>query len=430
MSKEMLSILPIGYHYSNGRNEQMTILLYIDPGTGSMLFSLLIGLAATAVFGLRALLLKLKFGFGKKEKSDSSRIPYVIFSDHKRYWNVFKGICEEFDKRGVDVVYYTLSQDDPVFECGLEHIHPEYLGEGNKPYSRLNFLKADILISTTPGLDVYQWKRSRDTKCYIHIPHSVDDLTGYRMFGLDHYDVVLASGINQEEAIRKIESLRPGIKAKEIEVVGSTYMDDLRNELLSLPERTENETPVILVAPSWGPSAILSKYGDSLLSSLEKTGFHIIVRPHPQSFSSEKEMLSTLMEKHSSIEWNRDNNNFPVMERSDILITDFSGIIFDYALTFNRPIVYADTHFDTIVYDADWLDEEMWSLRVLPKLGIKLEEKDFKNIKQVLLNAMDSRDIAEEREEVKAVCLSHIGESRKTIVDYLVEKEKTLKQEE
>ncbi len=46
--------------------------------------------------------------------------------------------------------------------------------------------------------------------------------------------------------------------------------------------------------------------------------------------------------------------------------------------------IHAGTSFDPIVYDADWLDEDMWSLRVLPKLGIKLEENDFDNIKGVL----------------------------------------------
>ena len=43
----------------------MTIIpilpLYIDPGTGSMLFSILVGLLATAYFLGRALLIKLKF---------------------------------------------------------------------------------------------------------------------------------------------------------------------------------------------------------------------------------------------------------------------------------------------------------------------------------------------------------------------------------
>ena len=41
--------------------------LYIDPGTGSMLFSLVIGLVATLTFGLRALFIKIRFGFDKKD---------------------------------------------------------------------------------------------------------------------------------------------------------------------------------------------------------------------------------------------------------------------------------------------------------------------------------------------------------------------------
>ena len=45
--------------------------LYIDPGTGSMLFSLFIGIAAAASFALRALYLRLKFLFsgGKTDRN-------------------------------------------------------------------------------------------------------------------------------------------------------------------------------------------------------------------------------------------------------------------------------------------------------------------------------------------------------------------------
>ena len=37
------------------------MLLYIDPGTGSMLFSILIGIVSTLVFFGRQLFLKIKF---------------------------------------------------------------------------------------------------------------------------------------------------------------------------------------------------------------------------------------------------------------------------------------------------------------------------------------------------------------------------------
>ena len=93
------------------------MLLYIDPGTGSMLISLFIGLATTAIFGARILYSKFKYIFtGEKAKNlkitDNERI--VIFSDHKRYWNVFKPICDEFEKRQIPISFYTASSDDPT----------------------------------------------------------------------------------------------------------------------------------------------------------------------------------------------------------------------------------------------------------------------------------------------------------------------------
>ena len=211
--------------------------LYIDPGTGSMLFSLFIGVAAAASFGLRALYLKFKFVFsgGKIDKSEGSdRIPFVIFSDHKRYWNVFKPICNEFEGRGINVHFYTASPDDPALSENYRYVKTEYLGEKNKPYARLNMLNADVLLATTPNLGIYQWKRSRRVKCYVHIPHSVSDFAGYRMFALDHYDCVIASGENQLPSMRKLEELRPSIKKKEFKVVGSTYLDSMKNRLDTL----------------------------------------------------------------------------------------------------------------------------------------------------------------------------------------------------
>ena len=59
---------------------------YIDPGTGSMLFTILIGLIGTAVYGLRLLIMKLRFKLsGGKAETNQSKIPFVIFSDGKRY---------------------------------------------------------------------------------------------------------------------------------------------------------------------------------------------------------------------------------------------------------------------------------------------------------------------------------------------------------
>lgn len=399
----------------------MNYILYIDPGTGSMLFSLFIGVAATFVFAFRAIIIKLRFMIsgGKTEKINESKIPYVIFSDHKRYWNVFKPICDEFEKRGIDLIYYTQSEDDPCLSEKYNHVKAEFIGEGNKGFVKMNMLNAGTVISTTPGLDVFQWKRSKNVDKYIHIPHSFD-IESYRMFSLDHYDAVLTYGDHQIDFIRNIENLRPTTRRKDLVNVGATYFDNAIEHIKTLEKHELNkDNPTVIVAPSWGPSSILSRFGDKLIQSLVDTGFKIIIRPHPQSFSSEKEILEPLIQRYKTIEWNRDNDNLAVLNRADMLITDFSSVMFDWAFMFDRPFMYAETNFDTSIYDAAWNDNTPWVLTTAENIGIKLKEENFSNLREIILEAVNNTSLASARRTLKDVCWTHQGESAKIIVDYL-----------
>ena len=403
------------------------MFLYIDPGTGSMLFSILIGVVSTLVFLGRKLFLKIKFFLsgGKSEKINNEKIPYVIFSDHKRYWNVFKPICDEFEKRGINLVYWTASPDDTALKEQYKYVKTEFIGEGNKAYARLNMMNASIVLSTTPGLDVYQWKRSKNVDFYIHILHMVGDPIMYRMFGLDFYDSVILSGDYQVEQLRKLEAMR-SLKNKELKVLGCTYLDFMRSQLLTKGiAKKESSDKIILVAPTWGASGILSKYGEKLLDALVRTGYHIVVRPHPQSFSSEKEMIDNLMQKYPESEkfsWNSDNDNFDILNKSDLMITDYSGIIFDYAFVFEKPLICADTKFDSSPYDAAWFDQECWTFKILPEIAARLDEKDFQDIKNLIDSMTSDQILKKNRDKVRDESWVNIGNSAKLTVDYLIEK--------
>ena len=232
--------------------------LYIDPGTGSMLFSLAIGLVSVIWFGARKLYLKLKYLTPGKVKMDAETTPLVIFSDNKRYWKNFEPVIRELDMRGIDMVYMTQSSDDPALASPYSHLHAEFIGEGNKGLARMNFLKATIVLATTPGLDVYQWKRSKEVKRYVHMQHGANEMTTYRMFGIDFYDGLLVSGQYQIDDTRALEKLR-NEEPKEMVLVGIPYMDDIVNRLRENPAPKHETT--VLVAPSWGESTILRKFG-------------------------------------------------------------------------------------------------------------------------------------------------------------------------
>ncbi|MBO5638822.1 MAG: CDP-glycerol glycerophosphotransferase family protein [Oscillospiraceae bacterium] len=405
------------------------MFLYIDPGTGSMLFTILIGVLSAAIYAFRGVWVKLKFllSGGNSKHNDDAPIPFVFFTDSKRYWSIFKPLCDEMERRGEQVLYLTAEPDDPLLDEEYHNIRAEYAGAGNKTFARMNMLKADVVLSSTPGLDVYQWKRSRDVKWYTHVFHAANDVTLYRMFGIDYYDALLLSGEYQIREIRELEALRH-LPEKELRLAGLPHMDALRERLMNTAPVPEHETTVLL-APSWGPSGILSKYGSRIIDRLLGTGFHVIIRPHPQSFISEREMLDSLIGKYpesEQLQWDRSIDNFDVLHRSDILISDFSGVIFDYTLVFDKPIIYADTSFDDGMYDAWWLEDGLWTFSILDQLGLQLTEENMEDIRSLIQQCLSENRFKEGRDRARAETWANIGHSVEAIADYLVEKRSEL----
>lgn len=403
---------------------------YIDPGTGSMLFTILIGVLGAAFYSLRMLFIKLRYRAkgGKLEELDK-KIPLVIFSDGKQYWKVFAPICKALSERGQEVVYYTMSQDDPALSAEVPGMKAEYIGDDNRAFTKLNFLKANVVFSTTPGLDVYQWKRSKNVDYYVHIPHAPNDITLYRMFGIDYYDALLLSGKYQCEQIRQLEEKRE-LPAKELKLCGIPYMDDMAARLTQVGPAPEHERTVLL-APSWGDSALFGVYGGKIIEKLLETGYHVIVRPHPQSFKSETALMDKLMAAYPNadkLEWNRDSDNFEVLRRSDILISDFSGVTFDFALIYDKPVIYTNPNFDLGPYDAWWIDDPLWTASVLPRIGAELTEDKMDSLKALIDTCIEDPRYAEGRRTVKEETWVNPGKGAEAVADYLVKKLAALKE--
>lgn len=407
--------------------------LYIDPGTGSMLFSILIGAIATLYFLGRAAILKAKLLLGAKKDgvalTDNNFRQYVVYNEGMQYWNLFKPVCDEFERRQLELTYYTSAEKDPVFEQGYQFVKPEFIGEGNKAFVRLNMLSAGVVLMTTPGLNVYQLKRSKRVKHYAHVVHMTSDATMYRLFGVDYFDSLLLTGDYQAADVRRLEEQR-GLPTKELVTVGCPYLDVLQEKIVSLPAE-ERHPFTVLVSPSWGASALLSRYGERLLDPLVETGWRIIVRPHPQSKKSEAELLTRLEERYkdkSNVEWDYERDNIYAMKKSDVMISDFSGIIFDYTFLCGKPILYVTSDMDLRPYDAYDIDggKDLWQFRVLKKLGQELDPASFTAIKDTIQSLTSDQVLAAARQEAKDTAWMHRGEAGKRIADYMVQKAATL----
>jgi hypothetical protein len=402
--------------------------LYIDPGTGSMLFSLVMGLAAVAYFFMRTLLIKTKLLFwGKKAAVSGTRHSFVIYNEGIQYWNVFRPALDAFERQGIRVLYLTSAENDPFFGATYTHITGEYIGAGNKAFARLNLLDADVVLMTTPGLEVYQLKRSKGVKHYAHILHDTGDATCYRLFGIDWFDSILLSGEYQKSDIRRLEEIR-GLKQKELVVVGSAYLDVCQEKAKNLFGE-KNHRFTVLVSPSWGKGSLLNVFGERLLDPLVKTPWRIMVRPHPQSKKSEEAMLVKLQERYhnaDNVVWDFSAENLEALAISDVMISDFSGIIFDYIFLFNKPVIYTNAFFDIEMYDASDLDHLPWRFEAVKTFGKELQDSDLEKLPDIIREAAVDEYAALARQRAKETAWQYAGDAGSRVADFLIKKQKEI----
>lgn len=316
---------------------------YLDPGTGSMLLSVLIGLLSTAYFMLRklpALFRPVLFRLtGKTRLLERRQI--VIYGESANYWGTFRPLLEELGRRGVAVQYLTSSENDPCFTaCLPDCIRCQYIGTGNTAYTTLNLLEADAMVLTTPGVGVLQIRRSKGVGKYIHILHSIGDIHYYKLFSFDYYDAIICCGEYQVASLRALEALR-GTKPKELPLAGCPYLDALVAKRDSLPAVSPDDN-CVLVAPTWGRLGMLTRYGAAIPKALAEAGFHVILRPHPQSYISDTKLMEHLeieLAANANITWDRNPDGFASLRRASVLISDFSGVIYDFAFVFFRPVI-------------------------------------------------------------------------------------------
>lgn len=172
-----------------------------------------------------------------------------------------------------------------------------------------------------------------------------------------------------------------------------------------------------------GSSGLLRRYGEKLLDPLADAGFDIIVRPHPQSKSVEKDMLDRLQERYagnSKIKWDFAPDNIVSLSKADIMISDFSSITLDYAFLREKPFLSVIGGFDPRPYDAGKVPHELWQFRILPEIGRELREEDFKEIKNIIEGMTENPDAAEKRDAARDQAWQHRGEAGKRIADFMV----------
>jgi len=325
-----------------------------------------------------------------KTKNSSKEI--VIYSEHKGYYQYYEGIIDSLiNTHKQEICYITSDPHDPILSPPSVLIHSFYI-KSLLPFFML-FLKCKVCIMTMPDLDNFHIKRSVNDVHYVYVFHALLSTHLAYLYGaLDHYDTILCCGPHHVEEIRKHEKIC-GLKPKNLVKAGYNKLEQVYSFYKKQTCCTSND--IILLAPSWGEANILETCGEQLVALLLQSGYEVILRPHPETIKRTPKVVSAYTERFGG------NNNF-TLERSivsfesifkaSVLITDYSGLAFEYAFGTERPVIYLDVPPKIKNKKFNHLNIEPLDYKLRSKIGVCIAPDKITEVPTAIAKLINEQD--------------------------------------
>jgi hypothetical protein len=360
----------------------------------------------------------------KGKKGSSGNDSLVFYSEGKQYWNVFEPILSSLSQKNVRATYLTSDKNDQGLVAGIPGITAKFIGKTGVAFSYLQQIRADVLTMTTPQLDVLTLKRSKGVKHYAHVVHAPADVFTYRKFAFDYFDSVFCSGEHQIESIRKLEKKR-GTKPKELFKVGCTYYDYMTKNIKPIARPVAQNQKKILVAPTWAEFSLLNQFGFELcekILNIEK--YAVVLRPHPQTYVSYPEVIEKIEKqfaKHPRFQIDRTPSPEKSMQECDLMISDISGIIWDYVFLFEKPLLIVNTPINLKGFEGSELDHLMWELKMLSKEEISFRPSDLENLEQKIEMVLNQNPMSTYFKKIKEESVYNWGRAGSVAAETILE---------
>ena len=288
----------------------------------------------------------------------------VFFAEGGGFYKYFKTVIEHIlTHSNLTIHYVTNDPKDGVFDLADSHprIRAYYIGP-QRIIPLMMKMDADMVVMTTPDLNTYHIKRSyvRKDVEYVYLDHGPTSVhMCYRKGAFDHFDTIMCNGPFQVAEHRATEKVY-GLKPKKLVESGYPLLDTLVRESKSEGKvEQRNAGPRVMIANSHQKDNIFDTCLDELISTLLNLStsqpLNVVVRPHPQYVRRNPAKMAAIEAKYAKVPGvilEADFSKPSTMDRSDVLITDWSGIAYEFAYKTRRPTLFVDTPMKVI--NSEW----------------------------------------------------------------------------
>lgn len=356
----------------------------------------------------------------KREKADYKRFfkivnkHFVIYSERSGFYKYFESLINGLKKKSnITIHYVTNDPDDAIFKLAETDpkIKPYYIGQ-KKLITFMMRMDADIVAMTTPDLDNYYIKRSlvRKDVEYIYVPHDMMSVhMGFRKAALDHFDTIFCTGEHVAREVRKTEQVY-SLPEKTLVKFGYPLEEKLEKAYEDM-DKTPHTKREILIGPSWQEDNLLDSCVDTLIEQLMCDENHITVRPHPEYVKRYPEKIRLLTEKYAGVPdekltFELDFTTNRSTYSSDLLITDWSAIAYEFCFSTKKPVLFVNTKIKMENPEWEKLGLTPAEIYLRNEVGVALEKSDLGRTKAVADELMASGE--KYKEKITALLHKHL----------------------
>lgn len=314
----------------------------------------------------------------------------VFYSEQNIYYQTFGPFLEELLKDPtLSCSYITSDKNDPILKQHPERLYPFYFNYFLK--SVFDKMDARCFVFTMPDLNTYHLKRSKHSQEYIYLFHAFSSThLQYNEQAFDAYDTVFCVGSHHIKEIQKREQLY-NLSQKKLLPIGYPRMDFVYRKFQTY--KKELDTKTILIAPTWSMASLFENGIETIIEELSKTDYRVIVRPHPEFLKRRKEVaarVEKIVKTLPNFIWEDQLLNENSLYQADLLITDRSGIAFEYAFGTERPVLFIDTPLKE--HNKNWkrLDLEPIELQLRNEVGLHLEINELNQLLPIINTLLDN----------------------------------------
>jgi YidC/Oxa1 family membrane protein insertase len=379
-----------------------------------------------------------------REKADNRRFyadednvkQLVFYSAKSGFYKYFENTIDYILAHSDVVIHYVTSDEyDQIFEKNHPRIETYYIGyKALIPF--MMKMDADMVVMTMPDLGKYYIKRSlvRKDVEYVYMFHGLASVhMTSRENAHDNFDTLLCVGQHQIDELRALEK-EYSLKPRNLIPCGYGLIDNLIASYNAM-EKQPLEKKRILVAPSWQQDNIMESCLGPLLEQLFLVDAQVVVRPHPEFIKRFPEKMNLILAQYQShlsenfmIETDFSSNSS--IFTADLLVTDWSGIAFEFSYATKKPSLFINTPMKVMNPEYKKIPLVPLDISLRDEVGVSVDLENIDNVSKIVYELLNhQQDYIERISALVEKNVFNIGHSGEAGGAYILEQLRVKREE-